>query len=89
MTKAPTPTEKSKKQCVNTKTRTTKNFDYTTIADRLRTVSWIKTATQLVWLNRLTGSQPSRGIDSRYGTLLSDTPSFGYNSPLNQKLVFC
>ena len=38
MTKAPTPTEKSKKQRDNTK-NATKNFDYTTIADRLRTVS--------------------------------------------------
>ena len=41
MTKAPTPTEKSKKQRDNTpKKNATKNFDYTTIADRLRTVSW-------------------------------------------------
>ena len=39
MTEAPTPTEKSKKQRDNTK-NATKNFDYTTIADRLRTVSW-------------------------------------------------
>ena len=39
MTKAPTPTEKSKMQRDNTK-NATKNFDYTTIADRLRTVSW-------------------------------------------------
>ena len=31
-----------------------------TTADRLRTVSWrVTTATQLVWLNRFTGSQPS------------------------------
>ena len=35
MTKAPTPTEKSKKQRDNTK-----NADYTTITDRLRTASW-------------------------------------------------
>ena len=35
MTKAPTPTEKSEKQRDNTNTH--KNFDYTTIADRLRT----------------------------------------------------
>ena len=41
MTKAPTPTEKSKKQRDNNKKKNaTKNFDYTTIADRLRTVSW-------------------------------------------------
>ena len=39
MIKAPTPTEKFKKQRDNTK-NATKNFDYTTIADRLRTASW-------------------------------------------------
>ena len=41
MTKAPTPTEKSNKERDNTK-NATKNFDYSTIADRLRTVSWGK-----------------------------------------------
>ena len=46
MTKAPTPPEKSKKQRDNIKTAT-KNFDYKKIAN------------QLVWLNRLTGSEPS------------------------------
>ena len=39
MTKALTPKENSKKQRDNTK-NTTKNFDYTTIADRFRTVIW-------------------------------------------------
>ena len=39
MTEALTLTEKSKMQRDNTK-NATKNFDYTTIADRLRTVSW-------------------------------------------------
>ena len=39
MTKAPTPTEKSKKQRDNTK-NATKNIYYTTIAESLRTVSW-------------------------------------------------
>ena len=41
MTNAPTLTEKSKKQRDNIK-NATKNFDYTTIADRLtwRTVRW-------------------------------------------------
>ena len=39
MTKVPTPTEKSKTQRDNTK-NTTKNFDYTMIVDRLRTVIW-------------------------------------------------
>ena len=40
MTKAPTLTEKSKKQRYNQKKTATKTFDYITIADRLRTVSW-------------------------------------------------
>ena len=39
MTNAPTLTEKSNKQRDNIK-NATKNFDYTTIADRLSTVSW-------------------------------------------------
>ena len=39
MTNAPTLTEKSKKQRDNIK-HATKNFDYTTIVDRLRTVNW-------------------------------------------------
>ena len=38
MTKSPIPTEKSKTKGQHT--NATKNFDYTTIADRLRTVSW-------------------------------------------------
>ena len=41
MTKAPTPPEKSNKERDNTK-HATKNFDYTPIVDRLRTVSWSK-----------------------------------------------
>ena len=43
MTSTPTPTEKSKKHRDNIK-NATKNFDYTTIADRLRTVSWSKSS---------------------------------------------
>ena len=39
MTNALTPTENSKKESDKHK-NATKNFDYTTIADRLRTVSW-------------------------------------------------
>ena len=39
MSNGHTPTEKSKKHRDNIK-NATKNFDYTTIADRLRTVSW-------------------------------------------------
>ena len=39
MTKAPTPAEMSKGQGDNTN-NATKKFDYTDIADRLRTVNW-------------------------------------------------
>ena len=39
MTKAPTPTEKSKTQRRDHK-NASKNFDYTVIEDPLRTVSW-------------------------------------------------
>ena len=39
MTKALTPIEKSKQQRNNTK-NATKNFEYTTITDRLMTVRW-------------------------------------------------
>ena len=52
VTKAPTPTEKSKKQRDDIK-NATKNFDYTTIADRLRTVSRVTAVTQLVWFTGL------------------------------------
>ena len=58
MTKAPTPTEKSKKQRDNTKSP-----PKTSITQRLRTdlgrSVGVTIATQLVWLNRFTGSKPS------------------------------
>ena len=58
MTKAPTPTEKSKKQRDNTKMPSK-----TSITQRLRTnlgrSVGVTIATQLVWFNRFTGSQPS------------------------------
>ena len=58
MTKAPTPTEKSKKQRDNTKTP-----QKTSITQQLRTELGrsvgVTIATQLVWLNQFTGSQPS------------------------------
>ena len=58
MTKAPTPTEKSEQQRDNTK-----NATKTKITQRLRTdLGWSVGATiasQLVRLNRFTGSQPS------------------------------
>ena len=59
VTKTPTPTENSKKQRDSIK-NATKNFDYTTIADRLRTVSRVTAVTQLVWLNQFTCAQPSQ-----------------------------
>ena len=58
MTKAPTPTERSKKQRDNTN-----KPPKISIAQRLRTdlgrLVEVAIATQLVWLNRITGSQPS------------------------------
>ena len=64
MTKAASPTEKSKKQRDNTKTP-----PKTSITQRLRTdlgrSVGVTTANQLVWLNNLTGSQPSNlNVDS-------------------------
>ena len=49
----------------------TKKFDYRAVADRLRTVSWSNTATQLVWLTWFTGptfsfpQQPCNQKDAR------------------------
>ena len=58
VTKTPTPTEQSKKQRDNIK-NATKNFDYTTIADRLGRSVGVTAVTQLVWLNRFTSAQHS------------------------------
>ena len=59
MAKAPTPTEKSKKQSDKTE-----NATKTSSTKRLRTYLGrsvgVTTATQLVWLNRFTVSQPSQ-----------------------------
>ena len=60
MTRSNTPTENSKKQSDNTKT-TLKNFDYTTIGTNLGPSVDVLTATQLVWLNRFSGSLSSNG----------------------------
>ena len=54
MTKAPTPTEMSKGQSDNTK-NATKKFDYTAVADRLRTVSWSNYSHPTGVVNRFTG----------------------------------
>ena len=66
MTKAPTPTEKSKKQRDNTKTP-----PKTSITQRLRTdlgrSVGVTIATQLVWLNQLTGSQSFKNNISNSG----------------------
>ena len=40
LTKEPTPTESLKKKAMWQHTNMTENFDYSTIADRLRKVSW-------------------------------------------------
>ena len=50
----------------------TKNFGYTTISDRLRTVSWSNDSykcNQLVWSNQFTGSQPSNQSEFRPNTI--------------------
>ena len=48
----------TKKQRDNIK-NATQNFDYTTIADRLRTVSLSNSSHPLVWLIRFMSAQPS------------------------------
>ena len=53
MTKARIPTVNSTTHCQHKKS--TKNLDYTTIADRLE----VTAAIQIVWLSRFTGTQPS------------------------------
>ena len=57
MTKAPKTTEKSKKQRDNIKRN--QNFDYTTIEDRLRTVSWGNDSHPTGVVKSVTGYQPS------------------------------
>ena len=54
MTKAHTPTEMSKGQSDNIK-NATKKFDYTAVADRLRTVSWSNYSHPTGVVNRFTG----------------------------------
>ena len=54
MTKAPIPTEMSKGQSDNTN-NATKKFDWTAIADRLRTVSWSNYSHPTGVVNRFTG----------------------------------
>ena len=55
---SPTPTEKFKKQCDRTKTPPKISITKRLRTDLGRSVL-VTIATQLVWLNRLTGSQPS------------------------------
>ena len=54
MTKASTPAEMSKGQSDNTN-YATKKFDYTTVADRLRTVIWSNYGNPTGVVNRFTG----------------------------------
>ena len=58
MTNARKPTEKSKKQRENTKTPPKTSITQRLRNDLGRSVG-VTTATQLVWLNWFTGSQPS------------------------------
>ena len=58
MTKAPTPTEKSKTQRDNIKTPPKTSITQRLQTDLGRSVK-VTIATQLVWLNRFTDSQPS------------------------------
>ena len=58
MTKPPTPAEKSKKQRDNTKTQSKASITQPLQTNLGRSVG-VTTGTQLVWLNRLTESQPS------------------------------
>ena len=58
MTKAPTPTEKSKKQRDNT-TIPPKNWITQQLRTDLGRSVWVTIVIQLVWLNQLKGSQPS------------------------------
>ena len=59
MTRAPTPTEKSKKQSDNTKTPPNISITQRLRTDLGRSVG-ATASTQLVWLNRFTESQPSQ-----------------------------
>ena len=58
MAKAPTPTEKSKKQLDNTKTLPKFSITQQLLTDLGRSVG-ATIVIELVWLNRFTGSQPS------------------------------
>ena len=58
MTNAPTPTDKSKEQRDNIK-NATKNFDYTTIADRIRTVRWSNNSYPTGVVKPVMSAQPS------------------------------
>ena len=67
MTKAPTPTEMSKEQSDNTN-NVTKTFDYTAVADRLRTVSWSNYGHPtgvLTWFTGLTFPLPQQPCNQK------------------------
>ena len=73
MTKAPTPTEMSKGQSDNTN-NATKKFDYTAVADRLRTVSWSNYSHPTGVVN-----QSQMGQDQRRVLLKVVSPHVGVN----------
>ena len=69
LTKAPTPTEKSKKHHDNMK-NATKNFDYTAIADRRRTVSWSNSSNPTGVVKPVYG-YPTGHLLSLYGDMIA------------------
>ena len=66
MTKAPTPTEKSKKQRDNTQTPPKTSITQLLQTDLGRSVG-VTIAAQLVWLNRFKGFRKSYVIDIVFG----------------------
>ena len=83
MTKAPIATENSKKQSENTKTPPQASIAQWLRTDLKRSV-WVTTATQLAWLNRFTGSQPSHYPQKLYNQ--KDTHlKFVNNHPKNDR----
>ena len=85
MRKAPTPTEMSKGQTDNTN-NATKTFDYTAVADRLRTVSWSNyghstSVVNLVYGPNLPTPHNSRVIKRTHVEKLVNKPPYIDNKP--------
>ena len=84
MTKAPTPTEMSKGQSDNTN-NATKKFDYTVVADRLRTVSWSNYSHPTGVVNRFTGPPSHLPQQPCNRPTESELRSDGWRSPTNNQ----